>query len=533
MDLTTSRKFGRWSKCGQLPRYRAFVSSTERQHHLDAVRAFAMLLGIVLHASLSYFDSGWAVNDGVDSGFFAVLLIGIHGFRMPLFFLLSGYFTALLVQRRGIAQTAKNRLLRITIPLAIGAVTIVPLTTLTGSWASSSDGDEVSAGEVERPSVWPGVIYGDASVVSAALVDGADPAEVGSDGSLPAFFAVMVGDIDVVATLHEAGADLSTPNIDGAMPLSLAVWAGHNDIAEFIFSTAGSEGVDDIPRENGKRHWEKISWFGDGERDSKAIIEAVRQAVPNPSEPSTINRSLEPWDTGLHHLWFLWHLTLIAGGYLLLIQLRGARTWRPLPVWVVAPSAFIATAGLQMSMWSFGPDTSTSLVPAGRVVAYYAVFFAVGVASYSVRNNGKNWMSQLSTAWLPFPVLGAALGGVFWAALDAAYGDAPNETLAGVLQTYYTWLMIVGVISLASLLLNTSRRWIRFVSDSSYWLYLAHLPLVLIGQRWLQDVDWPIGLEFLLLVSTLTVVLLISYRWLIRPTPIGWLLNGRPKDQAR
>ena len=143
-------------------------------------------------------------------------------------------------------------------------------------------------------------------------------------------------------------------------------------------------------------------------------------------------------------------------------------------------------------------------------------------------------MSQLSRAWVPGVALSAALGGVLWAALDAAYGDAPNETLAGVLQTIYTWLMIAGVIGLASILLNTSRRWVRFVSDSSYWLYLAHLPLVLIGQRWLQDVNWPIGLEFLLLVSTLTVVLLISYRWLIRPTPIGWLLNGRPKDhQAR
>ena len=526
----TSSESDRWLKDGQLRSYRGCMSTTERQHHLDAVRAFAMLLGIVLHASLSYFESGWAVNDGVDSEFFAVLLIAIHGFRMPLFFLLSGYFTALLVERRGNTQTAKNRLLRITLPLVIGAVTIVPLTTLTGSWASSSDGDEISAGEVERPSVWPGVVYGDVNAVSAALVDGADPDEVGSDGSLPAYFAVLVGDLDVVVTLHEAGADLSTPNIDGAMPLSLAVWAGHSDISEFIFLIAGSEGVDDIPLESGKRNWEKISWFGDGKRDSKAIVEAVRQAVPNPSAPSTINRSLEPWDTGLHHLWFLWHLTLIAGGYLLLTQLRGARTWRPLPVWVVVPSALISTAWLQMSMWSFGPDTSTSLIPSGRVVAYYAVFFAVGVASHSVRANGKNWMSQLSTAWIAHVALTAALGGVLWAALDATYEDAPNETWAGVLQTVYTWLMIVGVISLASLLLNTSRRWIRFVSDSSYWLYLAHLPLVLIGQRWLQDVDWPIGLEFLLLVSTLTVVLLISYRWLIRPTPIGWLLNGRPKQ---
>jgi surface polysaccharide O-acyltransferase-like enzyme len=508
------------------------VPADDRQHHLDAVRTFAMLLGIVLHASLSYFDSGWAVNDGVDSEFFAVLLIAIHGFRMPLFFLLSGYFTALLVQRRGIAQTAKNRLLRITIPLAIGAVTIVPLTTLTGSWASSSgsDGDEVSAGEVERPSVWPDVIHGDVTAVSNALLEGANPSEVGSDGSLPVHFAVVAGDIDVVAALHEAGADLSTPNIDDAMPLALAVWAGHSDVAEFIFSTAGAEGVDDIPVENGKRNWEKISWFGVGSSDAGAIVEKVRQAVHDRSSSGTTDRSLDPWDTGLHHLWFLWHLTLIAGGYLLLTQLRGGRAWQTLPAWVVVPGALIATAWLQMSMSSFGPDTSTSLIPSGRVLAYYAVFFAVGVSSYSVRADGKNWMSQLSRAWLAGPVLGAALGGVLWAALDAAYGDAPNETLAGVLQTIYTWQMIVGVISLASLLLNTSRRWIRFVSDSSYWLYLAHLPLVLIGQRWLQDVDWPIGLEFLLLVSTLTLVLLISYRWLIRPTPIGWLLNGRPKD---
>ena len=67
----------------------------------------------------------------------------------------------------------------------------------------------------------------------------------------------------------------------------------------------------------------------------------------------------------------------------------------------------------------------------------------------------------------------------------------------------------------------------------AYWLYPAHLPLVLIGQRWLQDVNWPIGLEFLLPVSTLSGAA-ISYRLPIRPTPIGWLLNGRPKDhQAR
>jgi fucose 4-O-acetylase-like acetyltransferase len=63
-----------------------------RHHDLDALRAFAMLLGIALHAALSFMDGIWMVRDDQMSGALTLLVHAVHGFRMPLFFLLSGLF---------------------------------------------------------------------------------------------------------------------------------------------------------------------------------------------------------------------------------------------------------------------------------------------------------------------------------------------------------------------------------------------------------------------------------------------------------
>ena len=49
---------------------------------------------------------------------------------MPTFFVLSGFFTALLVEKRGTWGTLKNRAARILAPLAAGLVTVLPLTIL-------------------------------------------------------------------------------------------------------------------------------------------------------------------------------------------------------------------------------------------------------------------------------------------------------------------------------------------------------------------------------------------------------------------
>ena len=106
-----------------------------RIHDLDALRGFAMLLGIVLHASIFLIPgNSWPVQDPwadivpPNRNIYGVVMFGIHGFRMPLFFLLSGFFTAMLWNQRGLRKLFDHRMKRIGLPLVLSTVTVIPLT---------------------------------------------------------------------------------------------------------------------------------------------------------------------------------------------------------------------------------------------------------------------------------------------------------------------------------------------------------------------------------------------------------------------
>ena len=62
---------------------------------------------------------------------------------MLLFFMLSGFFTAILWQSCGLRRLAEHRLKRIALPLLVGMFTIIPAT----HW--------LAAGSEFRPSAWP------------------------------------------------------------------------------------------------------------------------------------------------------------------------------------------------------------------------------------------------------------------------------------------------------------------------------------------------------------------------------------------
>lgn len=95
---------------------------SERIHHLDNLRAVAMLLGVLLHAAMAYAGPAqefWLATDPRSSVVINGAVSFIHLFRMSLFFLLSGYFAALLVKRRGVNAFLTNRLVRIVIPFVL------------------------------------------------------------------------------------------------------------------------------------------------------------------------------------------------------------------------------------------------------------------------------------------------------------------------------------------------------------------------------------------------------------------------------
>lgn len=103
----------------------------KRYYALDAIRAAMMLLGLVFHGVISYtefdFGRGWPYKDAATTELADLLAFFIHVFRMPIFFLLAGFFSALLFRRRGMEGLLHNRLRRIAVPLVVGAFLLVPL----------------------------------------------------------------------------------------------------------------------------------------------------------------------------------------------------------------------------------------------------------------------------------------------------------------------------------------------------------------------------------------------------------------------
>ena len=88
-----------------------------RRHDLDTLRAFAMLLGVVLHSAMSFTGMPWVVIDSRCHMLFIPMTNGIHSFRMQLFMMISGFFVMRSYRRRGLQELLRQRAMRIGLPL--------------------------------------------------------------------------------------------------------------------------------------------------------------------------------------------------------------------------------------------------------------------------------------------------------------------------------------------------------------------------------------------------------------------------------
>ena len=69
----------------------------------------------------------------------------------------------------------------------------------------------------------------------------------------------------------------------------------------------------------------------------------------------------------------------------------------------------------------------------------------------------------------------------------------------------------------------------RYISDSSYWLYVAHLPLIIVIQAVMRTWPIPAFAKFSIVCMLTGTLLLVSYEYCVRYTPIGAMLNGARK----
>ncbi len=105
------------------PSLPASLADGERLHGLDAVRGLALLLGLVVHASMAFMPGAkafWIAHDPDPSAWIGLGFYIPHMFRMVLFFLLAGFFGRLACERLGTGGFIRDRGRRVTLVLLAG-----------------------------------------------------------------------------------------------------------------------------------------------------------------------------------------------------------------------------------------------------------------------------------------------------------------------------------------------------------------------------------------------------------------------------
>ena len=109
-----------------------------RIHAFDHLRALAMLAGVLFHAALAYsplMHGFWPTAYRAQSASVDAVVWFLHLVRMPLFFVVAGYFTAWLIARRGWSGLLRQRLRRILVPMLVASPLVHLATSASTQWA--------------------------------------------------------------------------------------------------------------------------------------------------------------------------------------------------------------------------------------------------------------------------------------------------------------------------------------------------------------------------------------------------------------
>jgi len=378
----------------------------QRIYYLDNLRALAMLLGVFFHAAIAYgptMTNFWLTSGPEQSEAIDFVAWFTHLWRMPLFFVISGFFSLLLIQRRGIKGFLKNRGMRISVPFIIFVPVTLMLIFSSVGWAMQA---------VENPSPM----------------------------------------LQMIISMQ------SNPDAPETPFNTMHLW--------FLYN---------------------LIWF------CLTLAVMVRTGVFD-----------KPWLAAL--LQPKWLLTLVP---LILVPSLNSQ---------VVPHP--AADKIYPQLWSFG---------------YYGVFFFLGAAMYrrlDVFDKLQAYVLPLTVVslvmyyyvYLSFPK-GLTLIDAIQLQQDMDFSTA--HLITAILEAYIAVYMTVVCLLLGKRYLANNSIIMRYIADSSYWVYIVHLPIIMVVQFVLLDVEWGLWCEFWF-SSLLTIALgMITYAMFVRWTPIGTLLNGR------
>ncbi len=389
-----------------------------RIHYLDHVRAFAMLLGIFLHAALPYAAGAqniWYLTDKSSSVGLTILFDFIHLFRMALFFLISGFFANLLIKKRGVKGFLKNRANRILVPFLV-------------------------------------------------------------------FF-----------------------------PLIFASYAGY-----FIFA---------------------FNYLTVEEMSPLLIYISEISADPNAEQPSM----------GTTHLWFLYNLVYFC---LIAAALQNIKSEK---ITQLANTFFESSSHLLYIPLFLVPTmyvvqapfpTPNSFMPQWWSYSYYGLFFFAGWHFFYHKNyldeiklHLRKLISFSIVAFVAYIVLIPSTdfsNGLPPEILEPYVGFAfdPRKFVIVLLQAYLSVYLTLIFLYFGKVLLSRENKYMRYITDASYWIYIIHVPLLLVIQISITRTNWPVLIKFTTSIVIAFAIALFIYDSVVRYSFIGTMLNGKKTRQA-
>ena len=371
---------------------------------------------------------------------------------------------------------------------------------------------------------------------------------------------MFAGHEKAAETLIEKGADVNPRQKNDDIPLLGAALFGRTDLAELLIDSGAdvtlADGKGLTPLKATKLDLESTQFVASVyglELDKTVVVKGraetaavLSQRLEDLGLESATNKDGKDAPGGFggmlillmyipifHHLWFLWHLCWLVAGFAIIAVIVDRLPLPRLPDWLVlSPACYFWLVPLTMIpaafMQGFGPDTSAGLLPMPHVFGYYAIFFGFGALYYGCDDpDGRisRWW------WLALPLGLLVLFPLGLSFTMTTSGGNPVAT--SFLQAMYSWVMTFGFMGLFRKFFSGENRAIRYLSDSSYWLYLAHLPLIIVGQLVVRDWQLLAILKFALICAVVSSFLLWTYEKLVRYRWIGTSLNGPRQRPAK
>ena len=264
---------------------------------------------------------------------------------------------------------------------------------------------------------------------------------------------------------------------------------------------------------------------------SAAYTQGVFAGASDPFElaiaPLMILQTWLPPST--YHLWFLYYLLLITLASFLL-----ALVFNRLPKFTNGVTSLLnqllerpvlkvivfslLTVGLLFLMGGTWVKTSIEWTPDSGTFFFYFFFYGIGWILFKSKHLLHTFMQY---DWMYF-ILGVVLKTVSF-----FFPENFNFELVIVLNSLIVWLLIFGITGLFIRYGSQHSMLMRYNSDSSYWIYLIHLPFTFLLPGLIADWNLPAFAKFILVLLMTSVISLITYHYLVRNTFIGKFLNGR------